>query len=201
VTIPTTNRATTETPANTPKPIGNTSNFFPGGSKGAAPAFSEVAVGLGEGGEGGGEVVVDKSGLGGCGLPGCGPPGCGCGVPGCGVAAGFGTEEIPITTTGGVLVTVGFGETVGDGISVLDPGGGKAPGMLPLPLSGVSIQVVSSLTISAPSTVVGLRVILHVRRNVPTPVVILSVWVTVTGDVSLVSCLGNTVDVCEEGEG
>lgn len=37
----------TETPANTPKPIGNTSNFFPGGLKGvaAAPAFSALAVG------------------------------------------------------------------------------------------------------------------------------------------------------------
>lgn len=36
----------TETPANTPKPIGNTSNFFPGGSNGAAaPAFSAPADG------------------------------------------------------------------------------------------------------------------------------------------------------------
>ena len=80
----------TETPANTPKPIGSTSSFFPGGSKdAAAPAFS--AVGVGEGvedeereesckgnDEGGGKVTVDEPTL-----------------SGCGVAVGFGTEVIP----------------------------------------------------------------------------------------------------------
>lgn len=89
MTIPTTSKAITETPANTPKPIGNTSNFFPGGSKGsAAPALSGLAVGdtteddeledsgKGEGvGEGGGGAAVDES------------------VPGCGVATGSGTDE------------------------------------------------------------------------------------------------------------
>lgn len=81
MTIPTTAKAITETPANTPKPIGNTSNFFPGGSKGAAaaPALSGVELGDTVGGgepedwgkgtvEGGGVVVVDRSGLSGCGL-------------------------------------------------------------------------------------------------------------------------------------
>lgn len=87
MTIPTTNKAITETPANTPRPIGNTSSFFPGGSK-AAPAFSGVAVGGGgeddepdESGKGDGEdvgkVTVDEP------MP-----------PGCGLAAGFGKEEI-----------------------------------------------------------------------------------------------------------
>ena len=53
MTIPTTINAITETPANTPKPIGNTSSFFPGGSKGAvAPATSGVAVGDGGDGDG-----------------------------------------------------------------------------------------------------------------------------------------------------
>ena len=46
MTIPTTAKAITETPANTPRPIGNTSNFFPGGSKVvAAPAFSGLEDG------------------------------------------------------------------------------------------------------------------------------------------------------------
>jgi len=92
VTIPTTSKAITDTPANTPKPIGNTSNFFPGGSKGAAaPAFSGLAVGdtTGDGevedsdsgkdegvDEGGGETTVGESVL-----------------SGCGVATGFGTDE------------------------------------------------------------------------------------------------------------
>jgi len=148
-------------------------------------------------------VVVDKSGFPGCGLTsGFGTEGEGVdesGVPGGGVATGFGTEEIPMTTTGGVPVTVGFGGTVGDGISVLDPGGGRAPGVSLLPLSAVTTHVFSSLTMSTPFTTVGVRVIVHVRRNVPTPVVILSECLTVTGDVRLVSvtCLGNTVDVWE----
>jgi len=80
----------TETPANTPKPIGNTSSFFPGGSKGAgAPRFSEVAVWEGDednereerdkgNDEDWGKAILDEPVL-----------------PGCGVAAGFGTEEIP----------------------------------------------------------------------------------------------------------
>lgn len=88
----------TETPANTPKPIGSTSSFFPGGSKAVdAPAFSAVGVGdrvedkereesgkvEGEdggkgGGEDGGKVTVDEPTL-----------------SGCGVAVGLGTEEIP----------------------------------------------------------------------------------------------------------
>jgi len=76
VTIPTTTNAITETPANTPKPIGNTSNFFPGGSKGvgSAPAFSALALGDTVGGdeledwgkgkgtvEDGGKVTLDGS--------------------------------------------------------------------------------------------------------------------------------------------
>ena len=98
VTIPTTNKAMTETPANTPKPIGSTSSFFPGGSKVVdAPAGS--AVGFGDrvedkereergkddgedGGRGndedGGKVTVDEPTL-----------------SGCGVVVGLGTEEIP----------------------------------------------------------------------------------------------------------
>jgi len=85
VTIPTTNKATTETPANTPKPIGNTSNFFPGGSKGVgAAALSEVGDGDGEdeGKVSAGELTLSA------------------GEPGCGVGAGLGTEEVPMTTTG-----------------------------------------------------------------------------------------------------
>lgn len=92
MTIPTTSKAITETPANTPKPIGNTCNFFPGGSKGAsAPAFSALAVGETVGGneledwdkgkgveEDGGETAVDESAL-----------------SGCEVAVGIGTEETP----------------------------------------------------------------------------------------------------------
>ena len=93
VTIPTTINAITETPANTPKPMGNTSNFFPGGSKGvaAAPAFSALAVGDTVGDdelddwikgtgtvEDGGKVSGDGSVL-----------------SGSGVAVGFGTEETP----------------------------------------------------------------------------------------------------------
>jgi len=87
-----------------------------------------------------------------------------------------------------------------------------------LPLSGVIVHVFSCLTISTPFTTIGVRVILHVWVNVPAPlrfdrtsevsdaykersrcphVVILSVVVTVTGDLRLESCLGNTVDVCE----
>jgi len=76
VTIPTTTSAITETPANTDKPIGNTSNFFPGGSKGvvSAPAFSAPAFGDTVGGgeledcckgkgvvEDGGKVTLDGS--------------------------------------------------------------------------------------------------------------------------------------------
>lgn len=98
MTIPTTNKAMTETPANTPKPIGSTSSFFPGGSKVVdAPAGS--AVGFGDrvedkereergkddgedGGRGndedGGKMTVDEPTL-----------------SGCGVAEGLGTEEIP----------------------------------------------------------------------------------------------------------
>jgi len=232
----------TETPANTPKPIGSTSSFLPGGSKdAAAPAFS--AVGVGEGvedkereesdkgnDEDGGKVATDEPVL-----------------SGCGVAVGLGIEETPITTagtpeddtitllltpvllegndtellklgkgtevsvievTGGELaggkpVTVGTGETVlvetpvlerrsvvleettlgvdesvspvpvnvGDEVEVddgncadtaeLDPGG-TALGPPPLPLSGLSEQVSSFLTLSTPSTTIGVKVIVHV---------------------------------------
>jgi len=88
----------TETPANTPKPIGSTSSFFPGGSKAVdAPAFSAVGVGdkaedkeREESGKGNGEdggkgndedgdkVTVDEPAL-----------------SGCGEAVGLGTEETP----------------------------------------------------------------------------------------------------------
>jgi hypothetical protein len=90
VTIPTASKAMTETPANTPNPIGSTSSFFPGGSKVVdAPAFSAVGVGEGvedkereESGKGndedGGKVTVDELV-----------------VSGCGVAVGLGTEETP----------------------------------------------------------------------------------------------------------
>jgi hypothetical protein len=93
VTIPTTTSAITETPANTPKPIGRTSSFFPGGLKDVdtAPAFSALTVGVTVGDveledwvkgkgtvEDGGKVSVDVSML-----------------SGCEVAVGFGTEEIP----------------------------------------------------------------------------------------------------------
>jgi len=93
----------TETPANTPNPIGNTSSFFPGGSKGAAaPTFSEVAVGERDGdeedeerGKGDdedcGKAIIDEPVL-----------------SGCGVAVGFGTEEIPYKELweGGYSVTM-----------------------------------------------------------------------------------------------
>ena len=87
MTIPTTNRATTETPANTPKPIGNTSNFFPGGSGDvAAPAFPALGFGEGDELEGWdkGEDVEDEGGV-----------VVESALSGCGVAAGFGTEEVP----------------------------------------------------------------------------------------------------------
>jgi hypothetical protein len=251
-----------ETPANTPKPIGNTSSFFPGGSKGAAaPAFSEAGVGDGDRDEDFGGATVDVPRLSGR-EPVGGPV-----FPGCGAAGGFGPGEDGRTTllelvllegsdtellslgrgtkvsvteitgdgtgtelaagksvtveTGGtvlggtsleveesiplVLVKLGGESEVEDGNSVdtvgLDAGGGGAPGTSPLPLSGVSTHVFSSLTMSTPSTTVGVRLIVHVWMNVPTPVVILSVCLTVTGRVNLVSCLGNTADVWEYGEG
>lgn len=268
MTIPTTSKAITETPANTPKPIGNTSNFFPGGSKGAAaPAFSGLAVGdvaeddeledsgkdkgVDEGGATVGESVLS----------------------GCGVATGFGTDEgapllvlvslggdtaelvtsgrgtevSVIETTGGgtdpelvggnsvmvesggtvlegtpvlsgrlmlespsvvldetppsggrVLVLVG-GATVdvdeSESLELVDVAGGTA---LESPSSGMTTQVLSSLTMSTPFTTIGVRVIIHVWMNVPTSVVIFSVVVTVTEDVRVVSsCLENTVDVRE----
>jgi len=76
VTIPTTNKATTETPANTPRPIGKTSSFFPGGSKGSAPAaLSEEGVADGEDDvlEDEGKIIVDDPVLSGreLGFPGC----------------------------------------------------------------------------------------------------------------------------------
>jgi len=232
----------TETPANTPKPIGSTSSFFPGGSK--AVCASGLAVGdtddddddaeSGNGNdEDGGNATVDGSGLSGCGS----------------VAVGRGTEDAPITTTGppedgtptlllpvslggnetellkmgngtevsviettgggtdpepagGELVMVEAGKTVleetpvlersvapeettlgvdegvplvlvnvggevkvDDGNCVdtveLDPGG-RAPGALLLPLSGVSVHDFSCITASTPFTTVGVRVIVHV---------------------------------------
>jgi len=119
-------------------------------------------------------------------------------------AAGGGTDP-----GGDKSVTVGVGENVllvlvdvgdvddgnGGEVGGLDPGG-RPLEVPPLPLSGVVVHVFSCLTMSTPSTTIGVRVILHVRINVPAPVVILSVFVTVTGDVRLDSCLGNTVDVC-----
>lgn len=66
-----------ETPANTPKPIGSTCSFFPGGSKAAAPEFSVVAVGERlEDDEG--SVTIDEPAF-----------------SGSRVAVGFDTEEIP----------------------------------------------------------------------------------------------------------
>lgn len=79
-----------EMPANTPKPIGSTSSFFPGGSKvAAAPAFSALGVGWGDeddgpdergkaNGEDRGGVSVDVPML-----------------SGSGVGTGFGAEERP----------------------------------------------------------------------------------------------------------
>jgi len=92
VTIPTTNKAITETPANTPKPIGNTSSFFPGGS--TAACASEVALGdRDDWGNGdvrdGGRLTVDEFVL-----SGRGPVGSPV-LVGCGLAVGFGTEETP----------------------------------------------------------------------------------------------------------
>jgi len=270
VTIPTTSKAITETPANTPKPIGNTSNLFPGGSKGAAaPAFSGLAVGdtaeddePDDSGkdkgvdEGGGETAVGESVLSGCGV-----------ATGSGtdegalllvlvslggdatelVTSGRGTEVSVIETTGGSTdpelaggksVMVEPGGTIFEGTPVLSgrlalespsvvldetpPSGGGVPVLLggvtvdvdeseslelvdvaggtalESPSSGVTTQVLSSLTMSTPFTTIGVRVIIHVWMNVPTSVVIFSVVVTVTGDASLVSsCLENTVDVRE----
>jgi len=227
----------TETPANTPNPIGNTSNFFPGGSKGvdAAPAASALAagdwVGSNELEDGDKDNDNDEDGS---------------TLSGCGVAIGFGTEVSPMTTTGppegdrsvllvlvllgggdaelltlgkgtevrvteitgggtdpelegGKPVTVEPGGTVSVGTPVLDgrlelesppvifggtppvsggtfvllggitldvdegvplvPGGGRA---LVLPSSGVTTQVLSSLTLSTPFTTIGVRVIVHV---------------------------------------
>jgi hypothetical protein len=99
VTIPTTNKAIAETPANTPKPIGNTCSFFPG--KDAAPAFSGVAVGDGdeandpeERGKGNDEdesrVVDVVPKLSARELVGGPVP------PGCEVTTGSGTEETPV---------------------------------------------------------------------------------------------------------
>lgn len=92
MTIPTTNKAITETPANTPKPIGNTSSFFPGGST-AAWAW-EVA--LGDGDDRGKSDVRDEGGLtvGEVVLSGSCPVGSPV-LPGCGLTVGFGTEETP----------------------------------------------------------------------------------------------------------
>lgn len=86
VTIPTTSNAITETPANTPNPIGNTCSFFPGGSTNAgAPAFSEFATGVGVGpDEGDGELPTS----------GRGPVGRTV-LPDSGVPVGIGTEETP----------------------------------------------------------------------------------------------------------
>jgi len=212
VTIPTTNKATTETPANTPKPIGNTSNFFPGGSNGVeAPAFSEVGVGDRGGTEGDPKLSAREVVFSGCGS------GVGFGASGGGTvlllpsplgsgdtgSVGRGTAVSVIDTTGsdadselggGETVTVGSGGTVpvpertsvlerisveetrslvvvsvgdggdgngGDSIGLV-AGGGRALGVSPLPLSGVTTHVFSSLTIFTPSTTVGVRVMLHV---------------------------------------
>lgn len=266
MTIPTTNKAITETPANTPKPIGRTSSFFPGGPTAAA---APTAVGDGDGDKDGLTDELMLSGRGPVGVP---------GPFGFGVAVGFGTEETPMTTTGtpedgttmvlvpvlpgggdtellppdsgtevsvtdttggmadtelagGNPVIVGFGGTVledtpvlggtlvlertsvvpegilevpgGISVTVLDrrpvvlggapvdvevsvslvlvkvggevevgggntvdtlelDAGGRAPGTSPFPLSGVSTQDFSSLTMSTPFTTVGVRVIVHV---------------------------------------
>jgi len=204
----------TETPANTPKPIGSTSSFFPGRSRGVgAPAFSELGFGVTEG-CGVEEIPITPTG-----------PGRDDTTPvpleldgteSSELGRGTEVREVEITgggtapdSAGGKPVTAGVGESVslvlvnvgdvddgnGAGTGGLDPGG-KAPGTL-LPLSGVIVHVCSFLTSFTPFTTIGVRVILHVRMNVPAPVVIFSVVVTVSGDVRLDSCLGNTVDVCE----
>jgi len=214
----------TETPANTPRPIGNTSNFFPGGSNGVgAPAFSEVAVGDGDGdnmAEGKARVDVPvvsgrESVFSGCGAAvGFDPPEDGTTtLLGTGdtelLPLGWGTKVSVSEITGGSTdpepeggkpVTVGSGRTVlegtpvlerpsvlgripvevedsrslvvvsdgdvGDGnrvdTIVLDAGGSTALGTPLLPLSGVTTQVFSSLTMSTPFTTVGVKVILHV---------------------------------------
>jgi len=188
VTIPTTAKATTEIPANTPKPIGSTSNFFPGGSEVVgAPAPS--AVGVEDRGkrddEGGGKETVVGPVLSGCGVEdvpttAAGTPGGGGGeelAGGKSVAVGSGRtvlEEMP--GLGGtsveveesvsvVLVEVGDEVKVVDGSSVdtveLDAGGGRAL-EASLPLSGVTTQLFSSLTMSIPFTTVGVKTIVHV---------------------------------------
>jgi len=188
VTIPTTAKATTEIPANTPKPIGSTSNFFPGGSEVVgAPAPS--AVGVEDRGkrddEGGGKETVVGPVLSGCGVEdvpttAAGTPGGGGGeelAGGKSVAVGSGRtvlEEMP--GLGGtsveveesvsvVLVEVKNKIKVVDGSSVdtveLDAGGGRAL-EASLPLSGVTTQLFSSLTMSIPFTTVGVKTIVHV---------------------------------------
>lgn len=90
MTIPTTSNAIVETPANTPRPIGNTSNFFPGGLNAVdtAPAFSALGVG---GKVGDGEFEDWSKGTVGDGGVSVG----GSVLSGCGVSVGFGTDEIP----------------------------------------------------------------------------------------------------------
>jgi len=94
VTIPTTNKAITDTPANTPRPIGNTSNFFPGGSKGVGDGVGDSwpkgVDAVGDGRVSGREFVF----------------------PGGGGSVGLGTEEVPITSTGPLLVLLGGGDAV-----------------------------------------------------------------------------------------
>lgn len=221
MTIPTTTNAITETPAKTPKPIGKTSNFFPGGSKGAAaaPAFSAPAVGDAVGVEelddwskgtveDGGKVTSGRSVLSGCEV----------------ILVLLGGDNIELVTSGGgaevsvseitggrsdpelaggELVVVEPGRTVSEGTPVLTggltienpsvelsgvppaggsvlvllggitsdvekngslelvevAGGGRA---LESPSSGVTIHVLSSLTLSIPCTTIGVRVIVHV---------------------------------------
>ena len=105
MTIPTTAKATTEIPANTPKPIGSTSNFFPGGSEVVgAPAPS--AVGVEDRGK------REDEGVGGRVLSGCG------------VAVGFDTEDVPYGKSEREYhktITVWLTTTAGGTISLLVP--------------------------------------------------------------------------------
>jgi len=81
------------------------------------------------------------------------------------VVLGGTTSEVVDESVSVVPVNVGDEVKVDDGNCVdttgLDPGG-KAPGTSPLPLSGLSTHDFSCLTMSTPSTTVGVRVIVHV---------------------------------------
>lgn len=200
MTIPTTINAITETPANTPKPMGNTSNFFPGGLKGvaAAPAFSALAVGDTVGDEvldnwDKGKGTVEDGGE----VSGDGPV-----LSGCGVAVGFGTEETPMTTTGTseddsttllVLVLLGGDDielvTSGKGAEVsVSAGGGTDP-----ELAGGEL-----LTVESGRTVFEGTSVLNGGLTIESPSVVLNGIPPVGGGVFVL--LGGTTSDVDENE-